>query len=202
MEQREINSYLDNMLKAASRASYIAANLLQFSSQGDLFHQMIDINIVLDQSIDLAATDVSLRKKYNFKGIDIRREYDQTLPKISICITEIEMVLINLLKNAAQAMFDSDTEKPAITLRTFRSGNNVVISVEDNGPGIAADVSQKIFEPFYTTKAFGLGTGLGLSVSHAIITNKHRGTIEVDSEPGKGARFTIHLSISDTGAVL
>jgi PAS domain S-box-containing protein len=201
MEQREINSYFDNMRKAADRASYIAANLLQFSRQGDKFHQMLDINEVLNQAIDLAASDSTLLRKYNFKGIDIKREYSRKLPKISLSITEIEMVIINLLKNAAQAMSAAGIEEPVITVRTSRLREHVAITIEDNGPGITDEVCQKVFDPFFTTKEPGHGTGLGLSVSHAIIADKHGGTIFVESEPGKGSCFTIHLPISDTGAV-
>ncbi len=201
MEQREISSYLENMSKAADRAAYIAANLLQFSRQGDKCHQLHDINEVLNQAIDLAASDSTLLKKYNFKGIVVKREYSQPLPKILISRTEIEMVIINILKNAAQAMSAAGIEKPVITVCTARLREHVVITIEDNGPGIDDEVCQKVFDPFFTTKELGHGTGLGLSVSHAIISDKHGGTISVESEPGKGARFTIHLPISDTGAV-
>lgn len=201
LEQREIVSYFENMRNAADRASYIAANLLQFSRQGDKFHQLHDINELLDQAIDLAATDAGLLKKYNFKRIDIKREYNRTLPKVYLSITEFEMVIINILKNAAQALSAAGNMKPVVTLRTFRSGEHVAITIEDNGPGMSDDVCSKVFDPFFTTKEFGHGTGLGLSVSHAIITDKHGGTIAVESEPGKGACFTIHLPISDKGAV-
>jgi len=136
-----------------------------------------------------------LKKKYDFKTIDIRRDYEQGLPTVNITETEIEQVFLNLFKNAAQAMADKDfgDERPNITLRTRKEGKFVRIEVEDNGPGMDEDVRKRVFEPFYTTKRVGLGTGLGLSVSYFIIARNHEGEFLVESEPGKGSKFIIRL---------
>jgi len=108
---------------------------------------------------------------------------------------EIEQVIINLLRNAAQAMAShpNPPADPRIILRLRAEGKMAVIEVDDNGPGIAEKDRRKVFEPFYTTKKPGEGTGLGLSVSYFIITRNHGGTIRVESEPGKGAKFIISL---------
>ena len=201
MERREINNYMKHMRSAADRAAFIVSNMLQFSHHKVDSFQLAGINSIIDQSINLAATDYELQTSYNLKKISFTKDYDQTLPDIQINITEIEQVIINLIRNAAQAMFLADTPLPTITIGTSQSKNDVVITFRDNGPGMADDVLLKVFNPFFTTKDVGLGTGLGLSVSYGIITTNHGGRITAQSEPGKGACFTIHLPISIEGEV-
>ncbi len=112
---------------------------------------------------------------------------------------ELEQVLLNLLKNAAQAIHLRDDEEEGeygrITLRTRLRGGWAEIQVEDNGIGIPEDICKRIFEPFFTTKEVGQGTGLGLSVSYFIITNNHKGQMEVHSTPGVGTCFTLRLPL-------
>lgn len=113
---------------------------------------------------------------------------------------EIEQVILNLLKNSAQAMAEAGlAEKPCITLRTAITGNRAVIEVEDNGPGIPEDIQSNIFDPFFSTRDVGIGTGMGLSVSHAVIVDKHKGEIRVESEPGQGTKFIIELPLTQAG---
>jgi signal transduction histidine kinase len=100
------------------------------------------------------------------------------------------------LTNAAHAVGLSEPGRErCITLRTMRQDQWVRIEIEDNGSGISEDVQKRIFEPFFTTKDVGEGTGLGLFVAYFIITSKHQGTIDVQSEPGHGAKFTIRLPL-------
>jgi signal transduction histidine kinase len=115
-------------------------------------------------------------------------------------VLELEQVLLNLLKNAAQAMYDARIDRPQITLRTRQDNGHAVIEVEDTGPGIPEEVQKRIFEPFFTTKPVGIGTGLGLSVSYAIITNNHYGRLDVRSLPGEGTCFTIRLPLDRVAA--
>ncbi|MEI6209466.1 MAG: PAS domain S-box protein [Desulfuromonadales bacterium] len=196
MERRSITGFVTNMRGAAKRASTIIGSMLQFSRQSDLGHQDLDINEIIEQSLKLAANDYDLRKKYDFKNISIESTYGQDLPVVSVCLTEMEQVIINILKNAAQAMFDAGTAKPGITISTYLDEGNIVVAFADNGPGMPDAVRQHIFDPFFTTKAVGSGTGLGMSVSHTIITKNHGGTLTVDSKPGRGACFTIRLPLS------
>ena len=91
----------------------------------------------------------------------------------------------NIIDNAIDALKDKADGQKKITLRTWSENEGVAIEIEDNGSGIPENVKPKIFEPFYTTKPVGVGTGLGLDISYNIIVNKHRGEITVDSEPGK-----------------
>ena len=112
--------------------------------------------------------------------------------------TEIEQVILNLLRNAAQAMSGGDLNgrAPVITLRLYKQAEMAVIEVADNGPGMNAKALKRVFEPFYTTKDVGSGTGLGLSVSYFIVTNNHGGTMEAHSGPGNGATFIVRLPLT------
>lgn len=199
MERREIVEYLSSMLLAVKRASNIISSMLQFSRPSDASHQLCSINDVIEQSIRLASNDFNLRKKYDLKNITIIREFDEQRPQVSVCITEMEQVFINLLKNAAQAMFNAGTIQPTIVLRTSCSDEYVVAVIRDNGPGMTGDVCKRIFDPFFTTKDIGAGTGLGLSVSYTIVTKNHGGKLSVESQPDQGACFTIQLPLSNKG---
>ncbi|CCO25384.1 ATP-binding protein [Maridesulfovibrio hydrothermalis] len=195
MDQRGILGYLRGISDAGRRAARIVRNMLEFSRKSESSRTETDVKGILEKTLSLAENDYDLKKKYDFKTIEVRRDYEQGLPTVSITETEIEQVFLNIFKNAAQAMSDKDfgDELPNITLRTRKDGKFVRIEVEDNGPGMDEDVRKRVFEPFYTTKHVGLGTGLGLSVSYFIITRNHEGEFLVESEPGKGSKFIIRL---------
>ncbi|MCP4753077.1 MAG: hypothetical protein GY866_19490 [Proteobacteria bacterium] len=149
---------------------------------------------LLNRTVELANNDYDLKKKYDLRHIEIAREYNTNQGPVQCTSTEIEQVLLNLLKNASQAMVDQDrAEPPRIVLRTKRDGNMARIEVEDNGPGMDTETRRKPFEPFFTTKPVGVGTGLGLSVSYLIVTGNHKGTMEMESEPCQGTTFVIRL---------
>ena len=195
LEQRKITRFLDNILDAGNRAATIVANMLQFSRKSD--HNLLDSNMVklVDRVIDLAANDYDLKKDYDFRKIEIVREYQENLPLTPCIASEIEQVLLNLFRNAAQAMNESKTPNQRLILRLYIEQGKMNIEVEDNGPGMSAEVQRKIFEPFYTTKGVGVGTGLGLSVSFFIIADKHGGSLTARSEMGKGTCFNIALPL-------
>ena len=104
---------------------------------------------------------------------------------------------MNILHNGTQAMQDASTPNPGFRLkiRVDRQAEMICIEIEDNGPGMEKEIKKRIFDPFFTTKPAGVGTGLGLSVSYFIITEDHGGTLEVVSEPGKGASFIVRLPL-------
>ena len=133
--------------------------------------------------------------------MDLRLEIEDGLPRLACTETEIEQVFLNILRNAAQAMAEATppVEDPRIAVRVLRVEDRVRIEIEDNGPGMAPEVSRRIFEPFFTTKPPGQGTGLGLSVSYFIITKSHGGSMDVESTPGKGTCFRIELPLKQTG---
>ncbi len=197
LEKRGILRFLAGIQEAGTRATHIVADMLAFSRRSKAEFIPVRVDDMLDTVIRLAASDYDLKKKYDFRQIKIVRDYDPALEEIYCDRTEIEQVLLNLVKNAAQAMSEADTVQPhCITLRTRREGDQALIEVEDNGPGMDENTRRRVFEPFYTTKKAGIGTGLGLSVSYFIIAEQHNGDISVSSAPGQGACFTIRLPLS------
>ena len=196
MEQREVKTYLASMQDAARRASRIMDNMLQFSRSSGTVRHPAPLFEVIEHALELAASDTDLRKLYSTNSIRLIRDYTSDLPIVTINVTEIEQVLINLLKNAAQAIScRQGTQHGEIRISARQQDAAVVIALADNGPGMGEEVRRRIFEPFFTTKDIGKGTGLGLSVSHAIITRNHKGLLQVSSTPGQGSCFTITLPL-------
>jgi two-component system, NtrC family, sensor kinase len=141
---------------------------------------------LIDANLDI------IRGKYKQRGIEVTQRHESP-PIVSCVSTQISQVLLNLLVNAFQAVEGARSEGGRIFVGTRRVGNDLEITVEDNGPGIPAEILPRLFDPFFTTKDIGEGTGLGLSISHSIVTG-HGGRFEVDGtgELG-GARFRVYL---------
>ncbi|MGE0087741.1 MAG: sensor histidine kinase [Desulfococcaceae bacterium] len=197
LEKRNIPGFLDGIRVSGEKAAEIVQNMLSFSRRSESKMAPLDIAELLDKTVELAAHDYDLKKKYDFRKIEIIRDFPPDFPKVSCAATEIEQVILNLLRNAAHAMSaKKNPQTPSrITLRLRKDGDNARIEVADNGPGMDEKIRRRIFEPFFTTKEVGEGTGLGLSVSYFIITSNHKGSMSVESEPGKGCCFVIHLPL-------
>ena len=131
--------------------------------------------------------------------MDIEEDYDSRLPKIEVIPQEISRVFLNVLSNGFQAVRKRSLEqegsayKPTVRVRTLQKLQGIEIRIRDNGPGIPEAIREKIFQPFFTTKPTGEGTGLGLSLSYDIVVKGHRGEIGVDSEEGVFTEFTVTL---------
>ncbi len=195
LEQRQILHFLEGVREAGIRAAKIVADMLSFSRRSETHFGLVDLEEMLETVLRLAASDYDLKKKYDFKRINVQRDYDPTLRTVYCDKTEIEQVILNLLKNAAQAMAEEGAPAPTITLRTRSEAEYALIEVLDNGPGMDEKILKRIFEPFFTTKDVGIGTGLGLSVSYFIVTEQHNGRLSVTSKPGQGACFSIRLPL-------
>lgn len=197
LEDRRIPQFMRAIRDAATRASVIVGNMLNFTRKFESTMAPTSLADLLDATIELAAHDYDLKKKYDFKNIEIVKAVSPDVPKVACCRSEIEQVVLNLLRNAAHAMTDYtvDGQPPRIDLGLAKEDRTVRLAVRDNGPGMAPAVRKRIFEPFFTTKDVGIGTGLGLSVSYYIITQHHGGTMTVESEPGKGACIIIRLPV-------
>ncbi|HBD94447.1 MAG: hypothetical protein A2015_06555 [Spirochaetes bacterium GWF1_31_7] len=199
LKRRNILSYIDGINSSGKRAAYIVSNMLNFSRKSNAGKEDVSINEILDFTINLTCTDYDIEKKYDFKQINIVKNYSPDLPLISIKKTEIEQVFINLIKNAAFSMIEKATQsvteyKPELQVSTFREiGSEIIIVIQDNGGGMTDSVRKRIFEPFFTTKPVGVGTGLGLTVTYFIITQTHKGSISVESLDGEWTKFTIKL---------
>jgi signal transduction histidine kinase len=142
-------------------------------------------------------TLVVLGHKMKHTSIAVERDYDRDLPKLSVRGSELNQVWTNLLDNAIDALCEAGG-RGTVTVRTRREGDQVVVEIADDGPGIPDDVRERIFEPFFTTKRAGSGTGLGLDTARRIVEERHRGTLAVESEPGKGTTFTVFLPLENT----
>jgi histidine kinase len=184
----EIDSYVN-------RASHIINHLRQFGRKSDLALLAVQVNAVLRQAFDMFSQQLKLRE------IEVEWSLDESLPEIQAEPGMLEQVFINLLLNARDAIEEKwgSSEPPpqepkVITIKSFRRKKHVMIEVSDTGIGIPASVRSKIFEPFYTTKKVGEGTGIGLSISYGIIKD-FGGTIRVRSEPEQGACFSIRFPI-------
>ena len=194
MKSRDLIKMLDSTSEASRRAAKIVDNMLSFSRKEESHFEPNNMAEIIDRSIELASNDYNLKKRFDFRHIEIVRDYDElgTIPCES---SQIQQVLLNLLSNSAQAMASrpENASKPRITVRLKREHDMALIEIEDNGPGMDPETRKRAFEPFFTTKEVGHGTGLGLSVSYFIITENHGGTMHLSSAPGRGARFSIRL---------
>lgn len=197
VKARKLDLFLEDIQSAATRAASIIRHMLDFSRRSESKRSFCDLSAIIDKAVELAGSDYDLKKSFDFKRIQIVRDIAPNLPGISCTETEIEQVLLNLLRNAAQAMASAvpPLEEPRIEVRATADAAFVRIEVIDNGPGMTTEVQRRIFEPFFTTKPPGVGTGLGLSVSYFIITKGHKGRLTVDSSPGQGAHFTLELPV-------
>ncbi|WP_420233807.1 sensor histidine kinase [Pseudomonas sp. ABY48] len=203
LQGREIPQLLDGIQQAGARAAKIVTHMLSFSRRSTRQMAPCDLPALIDQAVEIAGNDFDLAIGFDFKGQAIIRQFDPNLGPVPGTANELEQVLLNLLKNAAQAIHQrqEDSEPGRIILRTRLNPPWAEIQVEDNGIGMSENVRKRTFEPFFTTKEIGQGTGLGLSVSYFIITNNHKGQMEVQSAPGQGTCFTLRLPLAGTSMV-
>ncbi|MBD8742016.1 PAS domain-containing protein [Pseudomonas fluorescens] len=198
LQSREVPQLLDGIQQAGARAAKIVTHMLSFSRRSNRQMAPCDLPALIDQAVEIAGNDFDLAIGFDFKGQAIIRQFDPQLGPVPGTANELEQVLLNLLKNAAQAIHlrEDDSEPGRIILRTRLNPPWAEIQVEDNGIGMSENVRKRTFEPFFTTKEIGQGTGLGLSVSYFIITNNHKGQMEVHSTLGQGTCFTLRLPLA------
>lgn len=143
----------------------------------------------------------SMRANYKGFNLTIREEYATGLPLQRVVPQDFSRAVLNLMNNACYAVYNKSKRaavgfEPVIAVTLRQEGDQICLQIEDNGTGMPAAVKEQIFTPFYTTKPAGEGTGLGLSITRSIIEEKHKGTIQVDSEEGKFTRFTIRIPLT------
>ncbi|MBT8264399.1 MAG: HAMP domain-containing histidine kinase, partial [Muriicola sp.] len=178
------------------RADSIVKGMLQHSRSSNGEKEPVDINVLADEYLRLAYH--GLRAKDKTFNAAMETNFDKKIGKISVVPQDIGRVVLNLITNAFHAVQDKKKKgnadyEPTVTVSTKKIGNTVEISVKDNGQGIPKKIIKKIFQPFFTTKPSGRGTGLGLSMSYEIVTKAHGGTLTVESEEGQGTEFKINL---------
>ena len=188
---------LQKVVQHGKRADSIVKNMLLHSREGSGEHRPADINAILDESLNLAYHGARAEKReFN---VTLQRDFDEMAGTIEVFPQEITRVFLNLISNGFYAVTKRKSEnggsafEPTIRATTRSLGDAVEILIRDNGTGIPAEVKEKMFNPFFTTKPAGEGTGLGLSMSHDIIVKQHGGRIDVETEPGEFTEFRIVL---------
>lgn len=195
LERRRILSMIGMILESGLRAARIVRNMLSFVHKSADEKRAEDLRELMDQTLELAMNDYDLKKNYDFRKIEVLKEYDPDIPKVQCDAGKVQQVFMNLLKNGAQAMAGVGDRPSRFVLRIAGEGDMVRVEVEDNGPGMEEGVRKRVFEPLFTTKPLGAGTGLGLSVSYFIVTEQHGGSMRVESVPGRMARFIMHFPV-------
>ena len=191
---QNLKSNMEKIKKQGQRISGIITGMLEHSrgKAGQL--ELVDINKCLDTYSQLALTSKrSLDSSFN---VSFKKDYDTTLKPIKAVPQDISRAVLNIISNACDAVHEKKIKdhKPLIVLKTRKTLESVQISIKDNGMGISKELQKKIFNPFFTTKPTGQGTGLGLSLSHDIIV-KHGGSIQVQSQSSEFTEFIITLPV-------
>ncbi|MDT4742869.1 GAF domain-containing protein [Bradyrhizobium sp. WYCCWR 12699] len=188
---------LGKVVQHGRRADSIVKNMLLHSREGGGEHRLSEINAVVEESLNLAYHGARAEKPQF--DVTLERDLDPAAGSADVFPQEITRVLLNLIGNGFHAVAKRKAEtaagayEPVVTAATRDRGDSIEIRIRDNGTGIPDEVKEKMFNPFFTTKPAGEGTGLGLSMSHDIVVKQHGGTIEVATEPGKFTEFTILL---------
>lgn len=172
----ETTSLVREIEEGAERLSAIVGALKGYSYLDRAEVQTADVRQGLD--------DTLLILKHKLAGIEVQREYPDEPIVIQAYAGELNQAWTNLIDNAADALQESDVAEPRIIVRILPSVKGVTVEIEDNGPGIPPDVIDRIFDAFFTTKAPGSGTGLGLDITYGTVVHRHGGDISVESEPG------------------
>ncbi|NOX35219.1 MAG: GHKL domain-containing protein [Deltaproteobacteria bacterium] len=194
MEKREILSLAKNINDSGKRAAKIIRNMLSFARKSESKKIPHRLSELMDKTIEIACSDYDLKTDYDFKHIEIIRDYDTSVPAVLCDESKIQQVFWNILKNGAEAMQEIQ-KKSKFYLRIYKSDDMACVEIEDNGPGMDKKTRKRLFEPFFTTKGKEKGTGLGLAVSYFIIVKDHGGKISIDSDKGAGSKFSIRLKL-------
>lgn len=188
----------EKILFHGKRADSIVKGMLQHSRASSGVKEPTDINALADEYLRLAYH--GLRAKDKSFNAAMKTDLDTTLGKVNVVPQDLGRVILNLITNGFYAVTEKKKSQlngyePTVTVITRKAGDKVKITVQDNGNGIPPHIIDKIFQPFFTTKPSGQGTGLGLSMSYDIVTKVHGGKIDVDTRPGEGTSFIITIPI-------
>jgi signal transduction histidine kinase len=195
----DLKQNLEKINHHGQRASSIVKSMLEHSRTGDGNKEPTDINKLADEYLRLSYH--GLRAKDKSFNADFTTKFDESLPKVNVVPQDIGRVLLNLINNAFQAVSSNalaqgdNNYKPTVTVGTKKVDDKIGIIIKDNGSGIPDDIKDKIFQPFFTTKPTGQGTGLGLSMSYDIITKGHGGSLDVETMENSGTNFIIMLPL-------
>lgn len=187
----EVPKAIEQALDGLERIVKIVRSMKDFAHPGSDDYRSADLNQVIENAVTISSNEW----KYT---ADVVRHYDPKLPAIPCLASELSQVFLNMIVNAAHAIGEKQTAgepRGTITICTRTRGDSLEIIFADTGIGMDEETRKRVFDPFFTTKEVGRGTGQGLAISHRVIVEKHRGTIEVASRPGIGTAFTISLPL-------
>jgi len=194
--QEDFWKMLGSMKMGSDRIRQLVLSLCNFSRLDEADCKPVDIHAGIDST--LLILQHRLKARPDFPAIQVIKNYGQ-LPEVECHPSQLNQVFMNILSNAIDALQTSsvrDNQQPTITISTsIGSGNSIAISIADNGVGIPELIRSKLFDPFFTTKPVGKGSGLGLSISHQIVTEKHGGKIECHSTLEKGTEFVVKIPL-------
>ena len=179
----ETELLMNEIEDATTRITTLVGAAKQYSQLDRAPFQVVDVHDLLDSTLLMMSAKIG-------PSIKVKKDYDRSLPGLPGYASELNQVWTNMIDNAVSAMGGKGT----LTIRTARDGDCALIEIGDTGPGIPADIKNRIFEPFFSTKPVGEGTGLGLDIAWRIVVNKHHGDLQVESEPGS-TRFQIRLPL-------
>jgi signal transduction histidine kinase len=199
---QDVIQNLEKIVHHGKRADGIVKGMLQHSRSSDGKKEPTDLNALADEYLRLAYHGLRARDK-SFNA-SMETDFDPTLPKVEVIPQDIGRVLLNLITNAFHAVGDRKVTspegyEPTVWVKTRKTDQGVEISVRDNGGGIPDNIKDKIFQPFFTTKPTGEGTGLGLSMSYDIVTKGHGGDLNMQATDGETTVFKIVLPIKMKG---
>jgi signal transduction histidine kinase len=186
----EAGTLLDEVSEAARRISALIGAAKQYSQMDRSPLQQVDVHDGLESTL-------TMLKHRLETGIEVVRDYDRSLPELPAYAGELNQVWTNLVDNAADAMEGMDG-RGRLTVRTARDGDRILVEIGDNGPGVPDAAAEHLFEPFYTTKPVGRGTGLGLDICWRIVVQRHHGDLRFSSSPGD-TRFQVLLPLTQDG---
>jgi len=195
----DVRQNLEKIIHHGRRADSIVKGMLQHSRTSSGQKEVTDINALCDEYLRLAYH--GLRAKDKSFNAAMKTEYDDSIGLIKIIPQDVGRVILNLINNAFYAVTEKKDHnyngyEPVVSVSTKKNGNKVSIAVADNGMGIQQKILDKIFQPFFTTKPTGQGTGLGLSLSYDIVTKGHGGELKVETNEGEGTTFTVSIPVN------
>ena len=186
----DIKQNMEKINHHGQRASTIVKSMLQHSRSSPGNRVPTDINAMIREYVNLAYH--GMRAGKDPINVSIGLDLEENLGQVPLIVEDFSRVIVNLCNNAFDALRSVVETTTTLIVRTKKSGEQIIIEIEDNGPGIPDSIKDKILQPFFTTKKGTQGTGLGLSITHDIV-KAHGGEISVESQPGSGARFIIHI---------
>jgi histidine kinase len=192
----DLTTTADKINQHGQRADRIVQGMLAHSREDPGNRQQIALNTLVEEYVNLAYHGI--RAKDSSFNVTIKRDYDEHIGEITVVGQDLGRVFLNIMNNACYAVDkkkkeQNDTYTPIVQVQTQDRGDFVVITFRDNGIGIAQEIQDKIFQPFFTTKPTGEGTGLGLSISYDIVVHGHQGELVVESTEGEYSEFTVIL---------